>query len=106
MADYRSLELSEKDWQAQVVGVLQDVGFITYHTYNSRRSTAGFPDLVAVKPPRVLFIELKKQNVPRHKPTRTEIAQIIWRVALLQCPGVETYLWRPEDWDAIVEILR
>lgn len=73
---------------------------LTYHTYDSRRSQRGFPDLVLVRPPRVIFAELKKEGEylkPAQKP---------WRDALLACPGVEYYLWRPSDLPSIEEVLR
>ncbi|HYI67091.1 MAG TPA: VRR-NUC domain-containing protein [Candidatus Limnocylindrales bacterium] len=45
--------------QVRVVGLARAHGWTAYHTNDSRRSEAGFPDLVLVRPPRVLFVELK-----------------------------------------------
>ena len=72
---------------------------LQYHTYDSRRSNPGFPDLLLVRPPRILFIELKAQNgviTP---------AQKLWKEALDKCPGVESYTWRPKDGDSLQCIL-
>jgi hypothetical protein len=33
-------------------------------------------------------------------------AQRTWLEALKPCPGVETCLWRPDDWPAIIERLQ
>ncbi len=76
-------------------------GWLLYHTFNSRRSEAGFPDLVLVRDGRILFIELKKDDKAKPSP-----AQILWLAALKECPGVEVYLWRPSDLDLIVETLK
>lgn len=37
-------------------------GWTYMHVYNSRRSPAGFPDVIAVKDGRMLVFELKKQS--------------------------------------------
>lgn len=37
-------------------------GWLFYHTYDSRRSTAGFPDVVLAKNGNVLFLELKTEK--------------------------------------------
>lgn len=58
----------------------------------------GFPDLVLVRPPRVVFVELKTE---RGQPTKD---QTLW-LAALAASNVETYLWRPSDLDAIADLL-
>lgn len=64
---------------------------LSYHTYDSRRSPYGFPDVVLTKVPRVVFAELKTET---GQPT---FEQWFWLWTLQQCPGVEAYLWRPSD---------
>jgi hypothetical protein len=94
----------EGDFQKDVVEAAETLGFLCYHTYRSDRSQAGFPDLVMVKPPRVIFAELKRQK-GKPKP-----AQEMWLAALGQCmyegKAIEVYLWRPGDMDALLEILQ
>lgn len=100
--DGRSIVLnsvSEADFQRFVFDVAKRGNWITYHTYRSDRSPRGFPDVVAVRPPRVLFIELKKQ-----RGTVSE-AQAVWLAYLRACPGVEVYIWRPEDEATVKEVL-
>ena len=72
-------------------------GWLVYHTYDSRRSTPGFPDLVLVKR-RVLWRELKLDK------GRTTKEQDEWLLALVAA-GQDAGIWRPRDWDHIVEEL-
>ena len=39
--------LNEKKFQSQVVRIAKVFGWLCYHTYDSRRSEPGFPDLSA-----------------------------------------------------------
>ena len=86
---------TEAQFQAAVIELATRAGWLTHHEYDSRRSTPGYPDLVLVRAPRVLFIELKTQR------GRVRPEQRAWLETLLNCPGVEVALWRPADWQAI-----
>jgi hypothetical protein len=52
--------------------------------------TAGYPDDTLVKPPRLLFAELKQEG------KYPSVEQRAWHADLLAC-GVEVYVWRPYD---------
>lgn len=94
------VRMSEKAFQGQVVDLMRLSGFrLVYHTYDSRRSASGFPDLVAIRRPRVIFAELK---VASNQPTP---AQLDWLDELHQCDAAESYVWWPEDLDDIRRIL-
>lgn len=54
----------------------------------------GFPDLVLIKPPRIIVAELK---VGRNVCTSEQAA---WVEAFIRC-GIQTFVWRPEDWKEI-----
>jgi len=76
------------------------------------RGDRGSPDCLFVRPPRVIFAELKLGTRARderdHLPGGTyglTADQVRWRDALLACPGVEYALWTPEDLDAIAAVL-
>jgi hypothetical protein len=92
--------ITEKEWQAQVLELAQLLGWEHYHPYLSIRSARGFPDLVLVRPPRILLVELKSEK------GKLTPAQSRWLELLGRCPGVEVHTWRPSDWDAVTEILR
>lgn len=101
---------SEADLLAYVRRTARLCGWLAYHTYASVKSDPGFPDVVLVKPPRVLFAELKTQRgrVSTGRPGRGGrwlTGQDEWLEALRACPGVETHLWRPEDAQAIADTL-
>jgi VRR-NUC domain len=96
----------EKTLLGEVRRLAKAHGWICYHTHDSRHSDSGFPDLVlartatATSPGRLIFAELKRAK------TKTTTAQDTWLSVLAHTvPGVEVYLWRPSDVDAIVEIL-
>ena len=91
--------LTEKAWQGQVLTLARMFGWRAYHTYDSRRCVAGFPDLVLVRRPRVLFVELKTDR------GRLSQSQREWLDALRDC-HVEVYVWRPADVERVTEILR
>lgn len=91
--------ISEKSFMANVIKLATLTGWLCYHTFNSRRSSPGFPDLVMVKPPNVLFIELKREK------GKLSEAQRLWKETLEQCPGVSYGLWTPSQWVGIEKIL-
>ena len=83
-------DLSEKEWQRQIVELAKTVGFaLIYHTYRSERSAAGYPDLVLVRE-RQVVIEVKRET---GKPSPD---QCRWLQGLLAA-DIETYLVRPSD---------
>lgn len=92
-------KLTEKAWQSQVLTLARVYGWRSYHVFDSRRSVPGFPDLVLVRRPRVIFAELKTDR------GRLTDEQRGWLADLGDCP-VESYVWRPRDADRIVSILR
>jgi hypothetical protein len=92
------LRQRERDFQESVLKLAKAGGWGTYHTWASLNSTGGFPDLVMVKRPRVVFAELKRQD---RDPTPEQTA---WLEELRAC-GQEAYLWRPSDWDEIERVL-
>jgi VRR-NUC domain len=91
--------VTEKQFMAAVVEMAQMLGWLVYHTFDSRRSEAGFPDIVCVRRDRVLFIELKTEK------GRLSEEQERW-LSALGLAGAEVHCWRPSDWPAIEAAVR
>ena len=97
------LNIREDDFLAAIIELAQLTQWLVYHTYDSRRSQAGFPDLVLAKADKLIFAELKTaKGVVR--PAQKTWLNILASMAVDQSK-VQVYLWRPADWDAIETIL-
>jgi hypothetical protein len=94
---YIDSKMTEKEFQSQVLELAEATGWLCYHTYNSQRSQAGFPDLVLVRGHRLIFAELKREK------GRLSESQRTWLAALEET--AETHVWRPSDWDTVIEVL-
>lgn len=89
--EYQVNQWSEKQFQDHVMLVARRLGWLIYHTHDSRRSVPGFPDLVLVHPRHgVLFRELKT------KKGRVSPDQKDW-IAQLTAAGSDADIWRPAD---------
>lgn len=91
--------IPESEWEQQVEQIASLFGWLKFHTYDARRSEEGFPDLILLRPPRLVVSELKKMG----EDPRAE--QLGWLRSFRAC-GAETYIWRPSDFDQVMEILR
>lgn len=92
--------ITEKEFQRQVLDLAGILGWSVYHPMLSKWSERGWPDLALIRPPRLVFAELKREN------GKTTEHQDRWLDMLRACPGVETFLWRPSDFDGIATVLR
>src|SRR6185437_6320236 len=73
---------------ARIRRLCEDLGLLRYHTHDSRRSPAGYPDLTIVGPRGVLFRELKTQR------GKISAEQQRWLDALTAA-GQNAAVWRP-----------
>ncbi len=103
----------EKDFQARLIKELQKNGWRVCEFRKARikkdgvdvyrtpfgADGKGFPDLIAGRPPRILFIENKGLTGDASP------EQIRWLLLLGKCP-VEVYCWTPEDWDEIMKVIQ
>jgi hypothetical protein len=100
-----ALEQAEAEFQDSLLKLLKLNGWpeeLIYHTFDSRRSRAGFPDIVAVKPSdgRLLIAELKKDSGTLSPEQRG------WIEALQAVRYFDVRVWRPRDMDEIVKLVR
>lgn len=92
MRDAEILAWPEKVLQGHIVSTALSLGWKVYHTYDSRRSVPGFPDLVLVHEQHgVVWRELKRQ-----KGARVSADQREWLDGLTAA-GEDAAIWRPED---------
>ena len=91
---------SEKHFLGRVTRLAELYGWVVWHTLDSTGTRAGEPDLRMVRPPRYILAELKSEH-GRLRPEQCTALGL-----LQQCPGIETYVWKPRDWVRIVEALR
>ncbi len=101
-----TLRLTETELQQKITDRAELLGWLVYHTYDSRRSAPGFPDLVLARKGRVLFVEVKSEK------GRLSRAQAKWLRALgIGKPSIpcldchEVYVWRPSDMAEIEDVL-
>lgn len=103
---------SEKEFQTKVMAFARDRGWKVAHFHDSRKmvkrgnryipvadgDAAGFPDLVAVRGPDIVFWELKKELplTPQPRPKQVE-----WLEALV-AGGFEARVVKPSDYDSYV----
>jgi hypothetical protein len=93
-----TLVQSESQFQAAVVEYAERLGWLAYHTHDSRRSNPGFPDLVLARRGRLIFAELKTEK------GRLSTAQVDWLRAI-EDASIEVYVWRPSLWHEIEGVL-
>jgi hypothetical protein len=105
---------SEAAWQKQVENGAETLGWHIFHdaaTNRARkcrqcgaftpgpRNVKGFPDLLMLKGPRLVVAELKDEY------GEVSEEQQRWLDWFRAIPGVEVYVWRPRDSDAVTRIL-
>jgi hypothetical protein len=107
------LKVTEKEWQQTVVDTARAFGWRVYHTFDSRNSAPGFPDLVMVRRGRLVFAELKSAHGKLSMP-QTEWLMALASVApagvgdegLKTGRGVGVFVWHPRDWPEVERTLR
>ncbi len=93
------IAITEKDFERQIKELAQVYHWHYYHTWTSIHSPAGFVDVVMCRGERLISAELKSEKGKLTK------YQQEWLDAL-KLTGAEVYLWRPSDFNTIVEIMR
>lgn len=91
--------MTERDFQQRIVDYCRLLGLLCYHTYDSRRSVKGFPDLVVVGPGGgLLFAELKSADGKVTADQQRWLDSLKGTAALVR-------VWRPDDWPEVQRTL-
>jgi hypothetical protein len=90
---------SEREFMADVLAFARGLGYLAYHTHDSRRSAPGFPDAVLSRG-RTLIVAEFKVGTNRLTPEQAD-----W-LERFRAAGVRAFEWRPEDWPGIESVLR
>ena len=111
MSTHFASPLTEAEWLRSVGDALDLTGWAWIHHRPARRaqgkwttatqgnSAKGFPDVVAVRPPRVLWLELKTER------GRVSVEQNSW-LDLLRASGQEAHVLRmPRDWSSFTALI-
>lgn len=104
----------EVDWQRTVCDALDAMGWTWNHARRSiggkgrgwvtATTLKGWPDLVCWRGERLLFVELKRDD-GRLTPEQ-QVVLVELQVVAAANPHVEVHVWRPKDFDRVVEVLR
>lgn len=98
-ANRRRASAVRRSFERKVVELAQREGWLVHVTSRAHgESGSGFPRLVLVRPPAVLFVELK---APSGKDGPVERG---WLADLAAC-GQVVRLWRPGKWAEIQRVL-
>ncbi|MCA9878434.1 MAG: VRR-NUC domain-containing protein [Thermomicrobiales bacterium] len=92
--------MRERDLQAMIVEAAGYLGWRVFHDYDSRHSAPGFPDLILLRPPALLALELKTER------GKVRPGQLEWLADLDRVPGVTARLVRPGDLDDVLALLQ
>lgn len=94
--------MTEAELQASVLEIAQLLEWMRAHFRAARTSRGwrtpvegdgkGFPDLVLLRRERMIVAELKGDG---GKPSPE---QLLWLAAFDMVPGIEVYLWSPDEW--------
>ena len=107
-ADKDGIRASEDAFMRAVTEALTLFGWRWIHFRPARTTrgwvtalsgSPGFPDLVAVRGDRILYVELKAQKGALRDEQRDWLAD-------LGAAGAEVHCWRPSDWPLIEELIR
>lgn len=70
--------LSEKRFLQQVIDYARATGWLASHSFDSRHSESGLPDLTMVRAPRLVYAELKVDKIRARVPMASIAARPEW----------------------------
>lgn len=91
--------VTEAQYMQQIKDAARALNWRTFHCFNSRRSDKGFPDLLLIRGPNLLTLEVKSER------GRVTAEQADWIAAFKQVKYVDAAIARPPNWDEILDVL-
>jgi VRR-NUC domain len=102
---FKPPQQTERQFERAVVEYAELNHWLVYHTFDSRRSNPGFPDLVMTRAGALIFAELKTEKGRLSRAQKQWIGDLE-AVAGWPTDAVEVFVWRPSTWPEIEEVLR
>lgn len=103
------MKIPEENYQQTIIDLANVYGWTVAHFRTARTINGwvtpvaadgkGFPDMVLVRPPRLIFAEIKSDK------GKLSREQQSWLDLLKGCPGVECYMWKPDDYPEVIRTL-
>lgn len=99
---------TEAEWSSLVVARFRDAGWMCFHAERARGRDGdwmtntgddGLPDWLFIRPPTLLFVELKRQKGSKASPSQVRVIG-----AIQQCTEVAGYFARPAQFDKLMAI--
>lgn len=91
----------EAEFQQQILSLARTLGWRCYHTWDSRHSEGGFPDIIAIRGPTLLALEIKEAGAKEPPP-----AQVAWIGAFKQVRYVFADFVYPKHWEGLADTLQ
>ena len=96
------IKITEKQFREEIRDLSKLFGWKFWFCWTSIHSPRGMTDLILLRPPRLIFAELKTDK----RSSKLSPAQAQWLWMLRKVPGIEVRIWRPRMLERIAEILR
>lgn len=110
----KQIEMSEKEFQNQVMDMAKDLDWMRMHTRPAMRQSGGWstpiqgekgwPDIVLVRGPRMILAELKSES-GRLSDEQRAWGERLRHVADASGGALIYAVWRPSDLQQIAELL-
>lgn len=91
--------MTERELAKSIISAARQCGWKVYHTFLSKWSEAGFPDLILARDGRILAFELKSAK------GKVSESQQEWLDTLALVPGVDARVVRPADLESAYRAL-
>ncbi len=91
----------EAKYQQQILDLARTLGWRCYHTWDSQHSEGGFPDIIAIRGPQLLALEIKGA-----KAKEPPLEQKGWINAFGQVRYVSADFIYPKDFPDLADTLK